>query len=106
MRHIGAAAALLAMVLGASLMGAQQAAAVPDRGASGEDAEYCKYLVEEFAWDPESFQSVGECMGYIRSNSTSDPAQLCRSLRGLFPSTAWPFDNFGECVNYMRKFED
>lgn len=105
MRHIAAAAASLATALGASLMVPQHAAALPGGGAS-DYAEYCKYIVEEFAWDPESFQSVGECMGYFRSNSTSDPAQHCRSLRGFFPSTAWPFDNFGECVNYMREFED
>ena len=106
MRYIIAAAASLATALGASLMVPEDAAAAPGGGARGDNVEDCKYLVEEFGWDPESFQSVGECMGYIRSNSTSDPAQLCRSLRGLFPSTAWPFDNFGECVNYMRKFED
>ena len=106
MRHIIAASASLVTALGASLMVPQHAAAVPGGGARGDDAEVCKQLVEEFGSDPESFQSVGECMGYIRSNSTSDPAQLCRSLRPFFPSTAWPFDNFGECVNYMREFED
>jgi hypothetical protein len=106
MRHIIAAAASLAMALGASLMVPQPAAAVPGGGTRGDDAEVCKQLVEEFGGDPESFQSVGECMGYIRSNSTSDQAQLCRSLRPFFPSPPWPFVNFGECVNYMREFED
>ena len=105
MRHSIAAAAPLAMALGASLIVPQHAAAAPGRGASDYAAD-CKILVEEFGGDPESFQSVGECMGYILSNSTSDPAQHCRSLRPFFPSTAWPFDNFGECVNYMREFED
>ena len=104
MRHIIAAAASLAM-LGTSLIVPQPAAAAPGRGAS-DYAEDCKILVEEFGEDPESFQSVGECMGYILSNSTSDPAQHCRSLQPFFPSTSWPFDNFGECVNYMREFED
>ena len=102
MRHIVAAAASLAMALGASLMVPQQAAAAPGRGAS-DYAEQCKLWVEEFGSE---FQSVGECMGFIASNSTSDPAQICRSIRELFPSGPWPFDNFGECVNYMREFED
>ena len=102
MKHIIAAAASIATALGASLMVPQPAAAAPARGFS-DYAEYCKDSVEEFGSE---FESVGECMGYIRSNSTADPAQLCRSLRPFFPSTAWPFDNFGECVNYMREFED
>jgi hypothetical protein len=106
MRHIIAAAASSAIIGVALLVVPQHAAALSVGGDRGDDAEYCKYLVEEFGGDPESFQSVGECMGYIRSNSTSDPAQLCRSLRGFFPSPAWPFDNFGECVTYMREFED
>jgi hypothetical protein len=103
MRHIIAAAASLAMALGASMMVPQHAAAAPGGGAS-DDAEFCKDFVEEFGQYPDAYQSVGECMGYIRSNSTSDPAQLCRSLHGDY--TAWPFENFGECVNYMREFED
>jgi hypothetical protein len=101
MRHIIAAAASLATALGASLIVSQPAAAAPVRGFS-DYAEQCKIWVEEGS----EFESVGECMGFIASNSTSDPAQHCRTLRGFFPSDPWPFDNFGECVNYMREFED
>jgi hypothetical protein len=102
MRHSIAAAASIATALGTSLMVPQQAAAAPGGGAS-DYAEYCKVWVEEFGSE---YQSVGECMGDIGSNSTADPAQLCRSIRELFPSDPWPFRNFGECVNYMREFED
>ena len=102
MRHIIAAAAPLATALGASLIFPQPAGAAPVRGFS-DYAEYCKDWVDDFGSE---FQSVGECMGYIASNSTADPAQICRSIRELFPSDPWPFRNFGECVNYMREFED